>query len=569
MKKYILIVIAVLTLFFFTVSCTEIDPMLDLGFKDIENTKEVEDPRTAVEIMNEERFLNFKNRQQNKNPLNNRDIRKAIMHAIDRERIVEELYGDKNEVLNSLFNENWEYFNDSWQMYDYDVEKAAQYLEKAGYGLENPLYLTIGTSENSPMRKDIQNIIIENLLDIGIETWVYNSPPVDWYTDSVRNGKYELGLWSLSSSSIDEIKRYFSSDSIPLASGEERTTRNNFYWYSNPEVDELFRGINNIDDKERKIGTMASIQDLMAEDAFMLPLFNRLYTVAYNSRIENIRINPDNGFFLDSVQDWVIDGQGSLQEEETVIALSQEPYSLNPFLSDLSNVRHVNSLVLKGLWERDENGEHVPFLLRSFENMGEDTSVFSSLSIKLVLRDNIFWQDGTPITTEDIKATFDALKQEDYLPEQYKEIHKIKSIEIINEKECVVIFEEVFKDWKSNFEVIIPAFLLEENKIGELFISDIFSCGPYRLKEWTPSHMLFELNEYYIGKSPSIRNIRIMFNDEMSLLLPMLEEEEIDIMYIPADSRAMKRVEDKSNLELIIEKSDYWEQLALCLKPKE
>jgi hypothetical protein len=49
----------------------------------------------------------------------------------------------------------------------------------------------------------------------------------------------------------------------------------------------------------------------------------------------------------------------------------------------------------------------------------------------------------------------------------------------------------------------------------------------------------------------------------------MLEEGEIDIMYIPAESRLMERVEGNSDLKLLIEKSNYWEHLALCLKPKE
>lgn len=558
-----------MALIVFTVSCADIDPMLDLGFN--EKVSETDNnAKTSVEIMNEERFLNLKRKQQDKNPLSDINIRKAIFFAIDRQRIVEEFYGTNNNVLNSIFNENWQYYNPSWELYEYDPEKAAGYLAKAGYDADNPLYLTMGTTENSTMRKEIQNMIIENLYDIGIETWIYNSSPNEWYTDLVSNGKYEMGLWSIEASSENDMNRYFGSDHIPLASGEDKKMRNNFYWYSNREVDELLKKLNNMNGGANKKEILQSLQNIISEDAVVLPLFNRLYTAASTNKIENLKISTDNGFFLDSIEDWTInDGEESLLIEQTVVVLPQEPYSLNPITNMTSNVMHINSLVLRGLWNKDDNGEHVPFLVEDFENMGENTSIFSSLSMKIVLRDNIFWQDGSPITSYDVRATISALKEEENLPDQFKDIHKIKSIEIINEKECVVIFDEFFDGWKSNFEILFPQFILENNKISELFYADIFGFGPYKLKEWTPNHMIFELNEYYIGQKPQIKSVKIIFNDEMSVLLPMLEEDEIDLMYIPADSRLINRVEGNSKLNLLVEKSNYWEHLALCLKPKE
>ncbi len=567
-KRYTFILLAV-ALMFLIIACAEIDPMLDLGFNNVP-AEENGNSKTSVEIMNEERFLSLKSRQQDKNPLNDINVRKAIFYSIDRERIVEELYGINNDVLNGIFNENWQHYSPAWKMYEYDVEKAADYLKKAGYGPENPLYLTIGTSENSGMRKEIQNIIIENLYEIGIESWIYNSSPNDWYTDYVRNGKYELGLWSIDASSEKDLHRYFSSGYIPLASGEDMKIRNNFYWYNNREVDELLQALNNTVEESRKKEILKSIQEIIADDAVVMPFFNRLYTAASSNKIENLEINSANGFFLDSLEDWTInDGEDSPLMEQTVVALSQEPYTLNPIISDASSIEHINSLVLRGLWNRDNNGDHVPFLVKEFENMGEDTSIFSSLSMKIVLKDNIFWQDGTPITSYDVKATINALKKEEFLPDRYQDLDKIKNIEVINEKECVVIFDEFFEDWKNNFEFIFPEFLLENNQISNLFFSDIFGCGPYRLMEWTPNHMIFEVNEYYIGKKPQIQSVRIIFSGEMSILLPMLEEDEVDIIYIPADAKVMKRVEDNSKLNLLIEKSNYWEHLALCLKPKE
>ncbi|MFZ3386767.1 MAG: ABC transporter substrate-binding protein, partial [Candidatus Hydromicrobium sp.] len=132
----------------------------DLGlFTTVNEKDEADSGKNTIEeldINSKEFFLESKEKQMNKNPLNDINIRKAIFYAIDRERIVNELYGEYNKVLNSLFAEDSYYYNPSWSGYDYDLNKAKEFLSKAGFGVDNPLYITIGTtSDKSEEQKQI------------------------------------------------------------------------------------------------------------------------------------------------------------------------------------------------------------------------------------------------------------------------------------------------------------------------------------------------------------------------------------------------------------------------------
>ncbi|MBU4314007.1 MAG: hypothetical protein KJ821_04355, partial [Actinobacteria bacterium] len=124
----------------------------DLGlFTTVNEEDEADSGKNTIEgfdINSKKFFLELKEKQMNKNLLNDSNIRKAIFYAIDRERIVNKLLGKYGEVLNSLFAIDSYYYYPAWSEYDYDLNKAKEYLSKAGYGVDNPLYITIGTTSD-------------------------------------------------------------------------------------------------------------------------------------------------------------------------------------------------------------------------------------------------------------------------------------------------------------------------------------------------------------------------------------------------------------------------------------
>ncbi|MDZ7837307.1 MAG: hypothetical protein U5N58_04810 [Actinomycetota bacterium] len=94
------------------------------------------------------------------------------------------------------------------------------------------------------------------------------------------------------------LESYFSSNKIPPLETEQNQNCNNFYWYNNQDVDKLFSTLGYTQDQDKKEELYVQLQEKLAADAVILPLFSRLYAVAHNSRIEGISINLENGSIL-------------------------------------------------------------------------------------------------------------------------------------------------------------------------------------------------------------------------------------------------------------------------------
>ena len=102
---------------------------------------------------------------------------------------------------------------------------------------------------------------------------------------------------------------------------------------------------------------------------------------------------------------WIIQ---KMKSTYTVVAgMTSEPNTLNPFFEENTSMDYINSLMLNGLWELDENAIYKPVLADEDESL-PDKNEFSNIK-KIKLRENIFWENGDPITADDVKATINAI----------------------------------------------------------------------------------------------------------------------------------------------------------------
>jgi len=545
--------------------------------EDKPNNKEGAEPgdeNQVSDIEDAEFFLELKNRQKNKNPLSDINVRKAIFYAINRERIVEELLGSYGEVLNSLFLKDSMYYFPAWKEYSYDLDKAKSFLSDAGYGIDNPLYIIIGASGDSDSRMIMEEFIKEDLKKIGINIWIFNRSPREWYLEHIKKGDYELGIWALYTNEGGRLENYFCSDKIPPRETNDNIDCYNFYWYENEEVDQYLQEFYKENDLESKKNLIRDLQEKLAGDAVILPLYNRLLSIAYNKKIKNVDIDLRDNLFFKNIEDWDIERNGDLDEEDKnmIVGFKQEPYTLNPLIFDSIYTGYISNLIIKGLWEKNEEGEYRPALVEEQlpPPMGK-SGAESTLKVKIKLKDDIYWSDGTPITSEDIGYTFKSIIEDADVSDTTEDYKNIKDIEIINEKEFNIVFRDYCDDWKGLFSIMFPKSIMEKDeKVSSLFKNDIIGCGPYKLKEWVSGeYILLEKNEYYFGEQPKIDNIKFLFDSDINSLIGMLEKGEIDILSIPVDLELMKNLEENKDINLLVKEGNLWEHLALCLKPKE
>ena len=551
----------------FATSCKNTSSPFDLNT--VQNNASSTSIKDSInDIKDEENFFKFKNSQSEKNILNNLNVRKAIFYAIDRERIVKELFGENNKILNSLFSSTSFFNKPSWDKYTYDPKKAKEFLSLAGYSPENPLFLTIGATDNSPTRTKIENIIKENFYDIGIQLWIDNKPSDEWYRNIVKKGNFELGIWSLYSFSTDELVNYLSSLKIPVNETTANINCNNFYWYKNEKIDLLLDKISKTENIDELKTYTDEIQDTVSEDAIILPLFSRLYAVAHKKEINNIQLSAIDGNFFKNIENWT-SGNAKVDKTHTIIVgMSSEPNTLNPFFEENTSMNYINSLLLNGLWVLDENSVYKPVLADgSMDNLPENE--FSNIK-RIKLRDSIFWENGDPITSDDVKATIDAIIADKSILKFRDDYDKIEKIEIVNNNELTVYFKENVKDWKKLFLYVFPKKDLDQNKLSNLYESDIFGSGPYKFKEWKKGEYLsLALNENYYGNPAFFNEIKIIFNNDENMLVESLKKGDIDILSIPVSLTLIEEIKSNKNLNLILKEGNLWEQLAICLKTKE
>ena len=106
---------------------------------------------------------------------------------------------------------------------------------------------------------------------------------------------------------------------------------------------------------------------------------------------------------------------------------SVEPNSFNPIINKNKSYIDVSSLIFNGLFEYDENQKVVPVLAKEINIMAE-----SGHGI-IKLRDDVFWSDGSKLTTSDVKFTLYTIKAN---PNSiYKDnVAKISNYQVIDEE---------------------------------------------------------------------------------------------------------------------------------------
>lgn len=118
----------------------------------------VESTSSVIRMCN---FLNL-----NKEEFQKRKVRQAMMHAVNREAIVDVAYNGYAEPGWGVFPPwHWAHSEDATQTYPYDPERAQQLLEEAG---ETDLSFEC-LVPNQPPFSDVAEILGQNYADVGID----------------------------------------------------------------------------------------------------------------------------------------------------------------------------------------------------------------------------------------------------------------------------------------------------------------------------------------------------------------------------------------------------------------
>ena len=206
---------------------------------------------------------------ENVQPLDDVNVRKAIQMAIDRQSILDAIYAGEGVTVDGIYPAGSIGFteeNQGWLTYDPDGAKAL--LEEAGYGDGFDMELSADASASASVANVLQ-IIAENLQAVGINATIENYDEAAWLTLR-KSGEMPsfTDTWTLDYNDPSNIiDTFFSSPDT----GTLRSLN-----YADEEVMARVRAASAIVDEGERLAEYAALEKkIVEEDAAWVPLYTR------------------------------------------------------------------------------------------------------------------------------------------------------------------------------------------------------------------------------------------------------------------------------------------------------
>lgn len=219
-------------------------------------------------------------------------VRRAIALALDRPAIVAAKFGGRAVLATGLLPPSHWAYNPAVSHWNRDLARARQLLDEAGLVPDADgvrLHLTYKTS-SVPFRVAVAKAIASQLGEIGIAVEVRPFEFATFFVD-VKKGNYQLA--SLQTTSITEpdfYYFYFHSSRIPSPKDPDGGNR---WRYRNPELDRLAEAGRREMDPAKRRPIYAQIQQIIADDLPIVPLWHEDNVVLSNVDVEGYAIVPN------------------------------------------------------------------------------------------------------------------------------------------------------------------------------------------------------------------------------------------------------------------------------------
>lgn len=214
----------------------------------------------------------------------NKNLRMAIAYAIDWDKYLQLFTNNVGQKANSIYPPGIPGYNPSKSLpYEYNVEKAKEYLKKAGYpdGKNLPVF-KFDIRMPSAVSRQKAEYIQKELEKIGIKIEIIvNAFPA--FLNKARTGQLQFwqGGWITDYPDAENILQLLITKNHPPGP--------NTTFYSNPKVDALFEKFKVLPDGAQKFEIMDEIEKIVTSDLpWIMQYYERNY-VLHHSRLKNFR----------------------------------------------------------------------------------------------------------------------------------------------------------------------------------------------------------------------------------------------------------------------------------------
>ena len=225
-------------------------------------------------------------------------VRQALMHAVDRPRIVQSLFDGRQPVAATSIHPDDPMLDRSVLPHPFDLGLAQRLLEEAGWrpgpdgvrvnAAGERLAFDFQTTAGNRSREVVQGAIQGMWRAAGVEARILNQPPRVLFGEALSRRRFTgaaLFAWISSPESVPRTTLH--SDEVPREA--TNWSGQNYTGYADPEMDAILEALPQELDAERRRPMWSRIQAMTHRDLPALPLWHRADAHVWPTWLDGVR----------------------------------------------------------------------------------------------------------------------------------------------------------------------------------------------------------------------------------------------------------------------------------------
>ncbi|MBN8210271.1 ABC transporter substrate-binding protein [Bacillus sp. NTK071] len=230
-------------------------------------------------------------------PLENKKVRQALNHAVDKDAIIEAFYEGQAEPAKNPIAPSIQGYNDEIDPYEYDLDEAKSLLEEAGYpdGFNMELWAMPVSRPYMPDGQKVAEAIQSSFKEIGVNATIKT---YEWaaYVEKVIGGEADSFLlgWTAQNGDADNV--------LYTLLDKEMIGSSNSSRYESDELHKLLVDAQSTVNQEKRNELYKQALEVIHEDAPWIPLVHSTPVVAGKKNIEGFNPHPNSSVELMKVE---------------------------------------------------------------------------------------------------------------------------------------------------------------------------------------------------------------------------------------------------------------------------
>jgi oligopeptide transport system substrate-binding protein len=231
-------------------------------------------------------------------PLDDKKFRKAINFAIDKKFIVSQIHKNQFHLAKGILPPGMPGYDPMKNPYPFNETQAVKLLSEAGYRKgQTPATLEIWSNTKSEAAQKELNEIQSQLRKVGITSTLHFETNWPNFESMLRANKAPMFILAWYADFPDPDSLFYSLF--------HSKSKNNFVAYSRPEVDRLLDKARAEKDYLKRMATYRKIEEIVLEDAPIVPMINHLLQLVYQPYVRGIELNALGGPYTPMKKIWL------------------------------------------------------------------------------------------------------------------------------------------------------------------------------------------------------------------------------------------------------------------------